>query len=261
METSTKSSARHLYALLNVDLVRDQIMDAVAPIDVVNLVIGTGIKFVTQDMKRYTSIVKYIIPNRRWLQSKIVDGYEFILVSKNLHAFINTNGYDIRRRISLTSRAPSPQHVNSDVVLIVVRNGSFVRCTHAFMDGSGAETSNISTHWPSTMELDGFKAYIMTVTTNHVRATLWCVDKDKPRNMPLIMDSNMIISSKLNTEKNMTKVEYMYLNTDGDSVIHTSTCKTKTQDETMEAAKMSVVLATQTFESILIEYRVHALTR
>ncbi|KAK5162696.1 uncharacterized protein LTR77_011249 [Saxophila tyrrhenica] len=257
----TGSDANSLYNLLCVDLIRDYVMDTVAPVDVVNFMIGTGIRFTSQDMKRYASLVKYIIPNRRWLKSKIRDGYEFILVSKNLTAFINTNGYDLRRRISFSSRGPSPCRINSDVVLIAMKDSNFVRCTNDFMDGSGAEVLDTPTHWPSTMKFGGIEANVMTVTMDQLRVALWCVDEDKPVDMPLIMDANMIISSKLNAKVHMTKVQYMYLNTDENNLIHTSLCRVRSESEVMTTAKTQCVLATPGLGEDSAAYRAHVLIK
>jgi hypothetical protein len=59
---------------MNVDLLRDNIMDQLTPMDAVNIVTGTGIKFSTEDMDKYTSFFKYIVRNRRWLAQRMQDG-------------------------------------------------------------------------------------------------------------------------------------------------------------------------------------------
>ena len=56
---------RTVYEIMLVDIIRDQVMDQVAPMDDINFVIGTGIRFEVQDMQRYKSIFKYINPDRR----------------------------------------------------------------------------------------------------------------------------------------------------------------------------------------------------
>lgn len=45
MECVAASGNKTLYRLMHVDIVRDGIMDGIAPMDVFNFVVGTGIKF------------------------------------------------------------------------------------------------------------------------------------------------------------------------------------------------------------------------
>jgi hypothetical protein len=145
----------NLRTLMDVDIVRDKVMDQVAPIDVVNFVIGTGIKFSKEDMERYKSIFKYIIPNRRWLRCKLEEGYSFTVVGTDLDMLSDPikNGLGTREWINLRS-CPRISTRHMWMLMIVVKDGHTIPCSNEFLINSGVMHTNRNRSWPEVYTMN-----------------------------------------------------------------------------------------------------------
>ncbi|KAK1092065.1 hypothetical protein LTR48_005074 [Friedmanniomyces endolithicus] len=248
-----KIENKHLSESMSVTIIRDMIMDLLAPMDVVNFVIGTGIRFVSKDMERYISLFKYIIPNRRWLQSKIKANYMFTVVSKDLNRLINTNGYDIRRRISMRTPAkPRIDPVRIDALLIVTLNAFAVPCTSSFLTGSGLKIIDGDPYFNAGRSQDPNMFEVLIADS--------FLDKVKNMMQPLIIAKSSWMMSTFFTTPTGTKVEYMLVDGTRKETICTSVSRTMMQhyiDEAGDGADALVMLVARDFDGPRMNFRVH----
>jgi len=143
-----------LSRLMYVDIIRDEIMDQVAPMDVVNFMIGTRIRFSKEDMERYKSIFKYIIPNRRWLQTKLTQDYAFTIVGTDLKMLRDPIGNEVGSRFWNNSMTlPTFKSKHMYLIMIVTKDKSTISCTDEFLDGSGILPRSGCGRWPATYRM------------------------------------------------------------------------------------------------------------
>lgn len=258
-----KIENEHLSESMSVTIIRDMIMDLLAPMDVVNFVIGTGIKFVSKDMGRYISLFKYIIPNRRWLQSKIKANYTFTVVSKDLNKLINTNGYDVRRRISMrTPTKPRIDPVRIDALLMVTLNAFAVPCTSSFLAGSGLEIIDGDPYFNAGRSQDPniFEVLIADSFLDKVKVRLTCAISDQSMMQPLIIGRYSWMISVFFATVTSTQIEYVYADGMRKETIRTSVSRAMMQDEMDEVDGGTGTLATlavRDFDDPTIDSRVH----
>ncbi|PPJ52941.1 hypothetical protein CBER1_11656 [Cercospora berteroae] len=82
----------------------------------------------------YTSIFKYIVPNRRWLMDKMKLGYKFTAMGSCLTTIMDYNVGSARAYGVLRNHSPNAWVFRTmHVTLIVTKHGRFVPCTDEFM--------------------------------------------------------------------------------------------------------------------------------
>lgn len=119
-----------LRRIMDIDLIRDNIMAWLLPIDSVNFIIGTNIRFSAKDLDKYTNPFKYFIPERRWLIQRMQAGYSFTVVSKSLRHIIESNLGSAEYVISSREEMWS---MGFEVLLFVTKDETFVLCDTDFM--------------------------------------------------------------------------------------------------------------------------------
>ncbi|KAK6433875.1 hypothetical protein LTR95_009941 [Oleoguttula sp. CCFEE 5521] len=198
MQDMLESESLALSTILNISIIRDQIMEQVTPVDVVNFVIGNGIKLSTKDMQRYLSIFECIIPNRRWMQTKIKKGYKFTVLSKKLLEAINTNRYNIRRRISMRDTyVLKSVTLLVNAVMIITMNG-YTECTSSFMAESGLSyrnatdvfVSNSTSMKTQTTDSNTLNTAALCNHSNRVSIVIVCVVNCKDASKPFLLDAS-----------------------------------------------------------------------
>jgi hypothetical protein len=252
-----------IFNIMNVDIIRDKVMDQVAPIDVLNFVIGTGIRFSRKDMERYKSIIKYIIPNRRWLQSKIESGYCFTFLSNHLDKLINTNGYDLRRRISsMTSIRPKTKDVRMTGMLIVTKDEQTVACTREFMTGSGI------VDWPSyeilitgaSMSIRGLQTTTLHYNVDMVQVKLVCISEETSVDGLLHIEEGNSMFSYLFGLVDESVIMYMHLKQNQTVRMRRSVCRSVTIPEAHPNSQNTMNIACGDWYSDTPSYRVHSIS-
>ena len=118
-----KSSAMMLFRIVSVDTIRDEIMQWPGPAEVVQFVIASGILFNEKDMIKYMSMLKYIIPDGKWLLSKMEKVYTFTVVSPELSNIIGANTH-VDARTDPTTKMILDKRVSScsTAALIVTKD-------------------------------------------------------------------------------------------------------------------------------------------
>jgi hypothetical protein len=206
--------------IMNVDIIRDKVMDQVAPIDVVNFMIGTGIRFSKEDSKRYRSIIKYIIPNRRWLQSKLREGYVFTVVGTHLSMLTDPIKNELSTR-QWTKGRSWPMHVCNHMwlIMIVTKENYTIPCTNDFLDGSGIITKAKNKKWPEAYNLrrDESIAPLTMATTGWDEAPiiLSCVTDIVNLKQHVTVDSSSSAYAYMIGRRPMEEIEYLTIKLDG----------------------------------------------
>jgi hypothetical protein len=210
--------------LIAIDIIRDIIMDQLAPMDVDNFVIGTGIKFSKEDMERYMSIFKYIIPNRRWLQSKVALGYRFTIMSANLFMLNNISEYRadwVAKEVAMELTA----------LLVVTKDGYTVPCTDRFMRGCGItnmfESTVVNTRRGPTP--DPVETRVLLYDMRPLEITLVCItQKQDVKHFIYPGEDNDISPDMFDSDSRILGgigVEYVQLNKDRSTPNRFSECK------------------------------------
>ncbi|PPJ59708.1 hypothetical protein CBER1_10551 [Cercospora berteroae] len=106
---------------MQLDTIRDDVMYWLEPMDALNLRLTCRSMIPTEDMPRYTSVFKYIIPNRGWLCRKMKEGYNLTIISEGLKKMM-------QRKACITS-----EHPIIDAFLVVTRNERLIACTEDFL--------------------------------------------------------------------------------------------------------------------------------
>ena len=117
---SNKSISLGLFEMISVDLVRDDIMYWLTPIDVLNFVIATGIMPSCADMCNYTNLFRYFLRERAWIIKKLNAGYNFTILSPTLSDLVQSNFSN------------KPLNKTVTVALLITKNEMFVPCTEEF---------------------------------------------------------------------------------------------------------------------------------
>jgi hypothetical protein len=211
--------------LLAIDIIRDIIMDQLAPMDVSNFVIGTGIKFSMEDMERYMSIFKYIIPSRRWLQSKVAIGYRFTIMSANLSMLHDMSRYK-------TNWATEEAAMELTAMLIVTKDGYTVPCTARFMNGCGItnpfESTIVSTSREPIPDPVGTRV-LLYKSMDSIVITLVCITQKRDVKQFIYPGEDSDISPDMFDSDSRILggigVEYVQLNKDRSTSNHWSECK------------------------------------
>ncbi|KAK5734191.1 hypothetical protein LTS12_026773 [Elasticomyces elasticus] len=190
----TRSTAEDLFKVMHIDPVRDEIMYWLTPKDAIHFVVGSGIIFSKEDMIRYTSLFKYIIPDRRWLMNKIRDGYTFTAIGTTLHATMDYNiGSNENRVVHRSSFGTLYQLYIIHITLIVTKDEHFVPCTeeflpmHAFMKSSNHEHMRGNTVTDST---ETTTRYLQT-TWNGIKIEIACPLSNQLTSEPLVINDKM----------------------------------------------------------------------
>lgn len=135
-----------LSTMMNTDLIRDEIMYWMTPMDALNLRLTCRDMVPNEDMAKYTSIFKYIIPNRRWLMNKMNEGYTFTIIGSHLTTIMDYNVGSDRAYGVLQNHFPYSWswvlRPMLPITLIVTKNGRFVPCTDEFMPDHVLLSSN-----------------------------------------------------------------------------------------------------------------------
>jgi hypothetical protein len=215
-----------LSKLMYVDIIRDKVMDQVAPIDVVNFVIGTGIRFSKKDMERYKSIFKYIIPNRRWLQTKLRQNYTFTVMGTDLHMLPDPITNELGTRFWRNFMyPPTTQSRYMYLIMIIAKDGHTVPCTVEFLDGSGVSNRRRDRGWPKTyfMSRDEDLPPMLTLPVNvmGVPIVLTCVTDTVATNEHLWLDPSLFVYGYMHGQKIKEQIEYVNASLDKKECIHT----------------------------------------
>ncbi|KAK5680134.1 hypothetical protein LTR17_027556 [Elasticomyces elasticus] len=112
----------NVHMTMEVDILRDEIMDKLTPLDVINFLVATGMKFERKDVVKYTNIFK------RWLLSKLSEGLTFTILSPDLRLIAQPNVLSLANRYS-SSWTPMP------AILIMTKEGKFIPHTDGVLSG------------------------------------------------------------------------------------------------------------------------------
>jgi hypothetical protein len=211
--------------LMAIDIIRDIVMDQLAPMDVSNFTIGTGIKFSKEDMDRYMSIFKYIIPSRRWLQSKVAIGYRFTIMSANLSMLYDMSPYRMVWPSGETA-------LELTALLVVTKDGYTVPCTARFMNGCGIMDSFDSTIVTTSKEPipDPVETRVLLYNSmDSIEITLVCITQKRDVKQFVFLGEDSDISPDMFDSDSRILggigVEYVQLNKDRSTFNHWSECK------------------------------------
>jgi hypothetical protein len=142
-DTNSPNKNMLLSTIMKTDLIRDEIMYWMTPMDALNLRLTCRDMVPNKDMAKYTSIFKYIIPDRRWLMNKMKEGYTFTIMGSYLTTIMDYNAGSDRAYGVLRNHSPNAWAFRSmPITLIVTKNGRFVPCTDEFMPNHVLLSSN-----------------------------------------------------------------------------------------------------------------------
>ncbi|KXT06132.1 hypothetical protein AC578_1273 [Pseudocercospora eumusae] len=124
-----------LATIMRLEPLRDEVMYWLTPLDALNLRLTRKDMIPPEDMGKYTSIFKYVIPNRRWLMNKMEDGYNFTIVSGSLNELMHRNAgsVSLAKKVWNSFRYVYANRI-ACVILIVTRGERFIPCTKEFVD-------------------------------------------------------------------------------------------------------------------------------
>jgi hypothetical protein len=176
------SSNQSLSKAMSNVIVRDLVMDQISPRDAQNFEEGSSIPFYTEEKNRYTSLFKMIIPDRKWLQTKLQDGYKFTIVSGDMQQLNNMSVYSDKEAASMTSIS---------LALFVTKNGEMVSCTEEFMPKSafmsGSQYATVATDRIDRELLP--EARILTMSGKMVTVTIMMIHEDWSTAIPTHLSS------------------------------------------------------------------------
>lgn len=119
-----------LITLMNANTIRDEVMYWLMPMDALNLRLTCQNMVPNEDMPKYTSVFKYIMPDRAWLMNKMMQGYNFTIINPYLRSMMMRKMPPIANTC-MAKHESGLKHVN--ITLIVTKDDSFLECTHEFM--------------------------------------------------------------------------------------------------------------------------------
>lgn len=211
--------------LIAIDIIRDLIMDQVAPMDVANFVVGTGINFSKADTERYMSIFKYIIPSRRWLQSMVAIGYRFTIISAGLSILDDMSRY-------WTEWTAAEESLKLTVLLVVTKDGYTVPCTARFMAGCGITNPHESTIVATSRDPipDPIETRVLLYNSrDSIEITLVCITQKRDvRQFIHLGEESDISPDMFDSDSRLLGgigVEYVQLNQDRHTLTHWSECE------------------------------------
>jgi hypothetical protein len=210
--------------LMAIDIIRDIVMDQLAPVDVENFMNGTGIQFSKKDIERYMSIFKYIIPSRRWLQSMVAIGYRFTIMSAGLSVLNDLSRY-------WTESSLIEETLELTVLLVVTKDGYTVPCTDRFMRGCGItnmfESTVVNTRRGPTP--DPVETRVLLYDMRPLEITLVCItQKQDVKHFIYPGEDNDISPDMFDSDSRILGgigVEYVQLNKDRSTPNRFSECK------------------------------------
>ncbi|KAK1807143.1 hypothetical protein LTR12_018515, partial [Friedmanniomyces endolithicus] len=179
----------------------------------------------------------------------------------DLNRLINTNGYDIRRKISMRTPAkPRIDPVRIDALLIVTLNAFAVPCTSSFLTGSGLKIIDGDPYFNAGRSQDPnmFEVLIADSFLDKVKVRLTCVISDQNMMQPLIIAKSSWMMSTFFTTPTGTKVEYMLVDGTRKETICTSVSRTMMQhyiDEAGDGADALVMLVARDFDGPRMNFR------
>jgi hypothetical protein len=210
--------------LMAIDIIRDIVMDQLAPMDVGNFVIGAGIHFSKNDMERYMSIFKYIIPSRRWLQSMVAIGYRFTIMSAGLSVLNDLSRY-------WTESSLIEETLELTVLLVVTKDGYTVPCTARFMKGCGITNWHESTIVTTRREPipDPIETRVLLYNVGSIEVELVCITQKRDVKQFIFPGEDSDISPDMFDSDSRflggIGIEYVQLNQDRHTLTRWSECK------------------------------------
>ena len=194
---SYKSDAFNLFTIMVAEPIKDEIMHWLTPMDVIQFTIGTGVLFSEKDMAKYTSVFRYVITDRRWLRSRMLEGFHFTILSPYITELMNQN--------RIKNHAATVRTTNTFCV-IVTKNGHFVPCTMEFAPSSvfwypGSDRKAMKDTTETNVEP---QTRCMRVTGNEMVNTILCPLSSQSTYFPLFLNNDLYARAIMNLDMCMT---------------------------------------------------------
>ncbi len=186
---SHKSSASDLFKIMSIDPIRDEVMYWLSPMDAVQFVVGTGVLFSEEDMAKYTSIFKYVVPNRGWLMNMVKNGYTFTIVGRRLNEMTDRGAMEAWDP-DTTKYVHTIKDKVVSLILFVTRDESFIACDSTFMP---THLFQIASNDKVTEEYKNNttpEARIMVIVRHGVSITIKCPMTSWTTDVPLYLNSD-----------------------------------------------------------------------
>jgi len=158
-------------------------------------------------MDRYTSIIRYIIPGRIWLYSKLEDGYSFMIASSSLTRL--TTAYD--DRIETMLEYPGGP-VRIIVRMGVIKDRKAADYMNDFMRGFGI---GLEANFPS---------WCVRVITDGIAIAFKPMYGPRCINSSALEDRGQTLITTLTMEPYESKIEYMFVRKEGIYLIRSRVC-------------------------------------